>query len=81
MKVKENIMSIIKYYNNLSYPMDRTYVQLDIIINMHKLAATNYNVKVYIMSIITYYNNLLYLMDHTMRHYHKYASMSSKKLR
>lgn len=41
MEVKEYIMSIIKYYNNLLYPMDRTYVQLDIIINMHKLAATN----------------------------------------
>lgn len=41
MKVKEYIMSIITFYNNRLYPMDRTYVQLDIIINMHKLAATN----------------------------------------
>lgn len=41
MKVKEYIMSIITFYNNRLYPMDCTYVQLDIIINMHKLAATN----------------------------------------
>lgn len=41
MKAKEYIMSIITFYNNRLYPMDRTYVQLDIIINMHKLAATN----------------------------------------
>lgn len=41
MKVKEYILSIITFYNNRLYPMDRTYVQLDIIINMHKLAATN----------------------------------------
>lgn len=41
MKVKEYIMSIITFYNNRLYPMDRTYVQLDFIINMHKLAATN----------------------------------------